>query len=607
MKRFAKYFNNLTIAQKIQYFTGILITVLIVTMFFFAESIAHKLVIGKAIHLTETNLTEVSDYFDKLNDNLEERTSHLVKSLTIQQFLKDPKSKNHSASIFDVYTILSYRISSLVKEISTDPNIYSLGIFNDGGHLLFLDQKGLLETTSGRPLDDQIMKQIKNSEQKLLWTSANELNSVITNEQADETLSVTRLIYDLEDTRAIIGMVSTSINTGQLSRIYNEIGFNRSAQIVITSSSGRILLPFERSEVSNYLKQASFNDYIENEFEGLKHYHYLGKEYIVMSQFLTDQNLFVSAFLPYDELIQEKRQISSLIYIIAAIIIVLEILFTLVMRKSIAKPVGQLAKMMTTIGQGDLQVRAKFDRRDEIGMLADSMDEMLDRIVSLMNELVTAQKTKRELEFKALQSQINPHFLYNSLESVSALAQLDRNDDLYTMSRSLAFFYKGVLSSGRSFVTLAEELDITENYLKIQSIRYGGKISFRILMPEAMAGLKMVKLSIQPLVENSIYHGLKHINRRGRILIRCFSQGENAIIAIYDNGQGFEVSDTIFQEEQEPSLSIKRKGFGLASIDKRLKLCFGEVYGLKLESKPGYWTRVEMLIPNNPEESRPSL
>jgi hypothetical protein len=92
-----------------------------------------------------------------LNDNLEERTTHLVRSLTIQEFLKDPRSINYSGSIFDVYTIMSYRISSLVKEIAADPNIYSLGLFNDQGHLLYLDQKGLLETTSGRPLDNRII------------------------------------------------------------------------------------------------------------------------------------------------------------------------------------------------------------------------------------------------------------------------------------------------------------------------------------------------------------------------------------------------------------------------------------------------------------------
>ncbi len=604
MSKIAKHFNDLTIARKIQYFTGIIITILIVTMFIFAQPVAHQLVIGKAIRLTETNLTEVSRYFSKLNDNLEERTTHLVNSLTIQQFLKDPRSTEYDGSIFDVYTIMSYRISSLVKEIAADPNIYSLGLFNNRGHLLYLDQKGLLETTSGRPLDNRIINQIRDSGQKLVWTSANELNSVITNSQADEALNVTRLIRDIEDPQNIIGMTSISINTGQLSRIYNEIGFNRSAQIFITSSSGRILLPLERSEVGSYLKQASFTDYTENRFEGLKHYQYLGREYIVLSQFLRDQNLFVSAYLPYDELLFEKSQISNLIYLIAAVIILLEILFTIVLRRSIAKPVGHLAEMMARIGQGNLTVRAQYDRRDEIGTLADSMDQMLDRIVGLMDELVIVQKTKRDLEFKALQSQINPHFLYNSLESVSSLAQLDRNEDLYTMSKSLAFFYKGVLSSGRSVITLSEELAITENYLKIQSIRYEGKFNYRILIPKPMGDLKIVKLSIQPLVENAIYHGLKHVRRKGQVLIRCFFRGDDAIVAIYDNGLGFVVSEAMMQDDTESPLSIKRKGFGLASIDKRIKLYFGDRFGLRIDSRPGYWTRVEMSIPRQSEESR---
>lgn len=599
MKLIADFFNNLTITRKIQVFTAIVIIALMVVLVFFAESVTYGLVVDKAITLTRTNIDEISSYFGKIDQNLTERSNYLATSLSIQQFLLDQRSMAFSGDLFDPYAVAEYHISTLVKEIAVDPNIYSLGLFNRDGEMLYLDQKGVRETNSGLPLSDRIKKQLAQSQRLLVWTSADELKPVLADSQSSEALNVIRLVYDLDDPRKIIGIMNMSIQSDQLTRIYNYIGFNRSAQIYITSSTGRVLVPSEKNEIGSYLKQASFSDYIENHFQGTRNYRYMGREYTVISQFLEPYSLFVTAIVPYDELIAEKTLLSMMFYGIAAIVIILELLFTLMLSRSVARPMRQLARMMTSIGDGNMTIRARYRRRDEIGILAGSMDTMLERIVSLMDELVMVQKTKRDMEFKALQAQINPHFLYNTLESVSALAQLDRSTDLFTISKALAMFYKGVLSDGRSVISLAEELRITENYLTIQSIRYEGKFTFRIRMPEEMQDLRIVKLSIQPLVENSIYHGLKNVRRSGHILIDCRCLNGQSVISVCDNGIGFVVGDRLLEEEPEPLSGLKRKGFGLASIDRRLKLYFGEAYGLRVASVPERWTRVDVLLPGS--------
>jgi len=242
-------------------------------------------------------------------------------------------------------------------------------------------------------------------------------------------------------------------------------------------------------------------------------------------------------------------------------------------------------------------IRMPSNRRDEIGILAQSFNEMLERISFLMEQLYNEQKKEQELELIALQSQINPHFLYNSLESICALSKLNRNEDAYTLGKALAMFYRGVLSRGKPFVTIKEEIDTLIHYFTIQETRYRGKFSYRICVGKELYDKRIVKLTLQPLVENAIYHGLKNVRRVGSIWILGKVESQDRIVlTVVDNGIGMS------REQIEEVLSNGKRGdigpgYGLRNVDQRIKLSFGDSYGLKIESRPGYYTKVHVLIP----------
>lgn len=266
--------------------------------------------------------------------------------------------------------------------------------------------------------------------------------------------------------------------------------------------------------------------------------------------------------------------------------------------RTISQPIIDLSRLMESAGDGDLEVRSVHHSGDEVGNLMNSFNRMVERIDGLIRDVSEAEKKRRTYEIAALQEQINPHFLYNTLESVCALARADRNRDVYSMVKSLSRFYRMTLNDGRNIVTIREELDLVEYYLNIQKVRYADTIRFEIDVPDAVARNRIVKLTLQPIVENAIYHGLKHKRRLGTITIRGSLDGDCAAITVTDDGAGIpqEKIETLLRSDD-----FGEKGFGLWSVHERLKLQFGDPYGIDIESETDRGTTVTVRVPRIPD------
>jgi two-component system sensor histidine kinase YesM len=209
-----------------------------------------------------------------------------------------------------------------------------------------------------------------------------------------------------------------------------------------------------------------------------------------------------------------------------------------------------------------------------------------------MEQVYNEQQQKKEYELSALQSQINPHFLYNTLESITSLIQLNRNDDAILVVKALAKFYRTTISNGKTIITIKEELSNIENYLIIQNIRYQHKLAYTIDIDDNILDNKIIKLSLQPIVENSIYHGIRPLKRLGHIHIIGKKYSKGIIISIIDNGIGI--------DPNKINILKKSKGnptsFGLWSVDQRIKLYFGSIYGVKIQNV-FQGTHIDILLP----------
>ena len=308
--------------------------------------------------------------------------------------------------------------------------------------------------------------------------------------------------------------------------------------------------------------------------------------------------------------IQESRQqyqdffVNMIRFSIIAftLILVLFLFLSYYIPLSITSPIRRLTQVTDQVAKGDLTVRSDVTGGVEAQVLSDSLNTMIDKINELLEQVKTEQIRLRKAEFELLQSQINPHFLYNTLDTIIWLAEAGEKEQVVNMVSSLSDFFRTTLSKGQDFITVQEEELHIQSYLQIQQFRYQDILEYEIEIPEELYQYKILKMTLQPLVENALYHGIKNKRRLGHIRISGQIEGDYLIFEVYDDGSGIDpeklirlkkVLDGEIEEKENPS------GFGLYNVQQRICLNYGQGYGLQLESEYGEWTRVYVRIPCN--------
>jgi two-component system sensor histidine kinase YesM len=320
------------------------------------------------------------------------------------------------------------------------------------------------------------------------------------------------------------------------------------------------------------------------------------KEQLVFKK-MPRTNWTVVAVTPYKDMVADTRNIQ--VTVVIAGLICLIVLFALIqfLARRFTKPIISLTKMMNQADEGNLNIRSDIQTNDEISTLSHSFNNMLERIDSLMKEVVLEHELKRKSDLKVLQSQINPHFLYNTLDSIVWMIA-GNNKNAIKMIEALSRFFRISLSKGQDLVTLSDELEHVRNYLIIQGMRYQNKILFDINVDESLINYMTLKIILQPLVENSIYHGIKNKDEEGHINISAEIVENDLIISVADDGVGMdeETCNDILKEtfvQKHPSGS----GIGVRNVNSRIKLYFGDEYGLSFKSELGVGTTVYIKLP----------
>jgi two-component system, sensor histidine kinase YesM len=284
---------------------------------------------------------------------------------------------------------------------------------------------------------------------------------------------------------------------------------------------------------------------------------------------------------------------------LAALTIGLGVLIWLASR--IAHPIKRLERSMRRVEAGELGVTVPVTAQYEIAALEDAFNLMSERIRDLLEQTRREQEAKRKSELRALQAQINPHFLYNTLDSVVWMAESGRLHDVGKMVSALAKLFRRALSGGRDIIPLNDEVEHVESYLIIQKVRYGELFDYQIEVAPETNQAQTLKLILQPLVENAIYHGIKHKGSPGRIMIRGYVSGQKLVLEVEDDGVGITPARLANWRRQPPS---QKSGVGLTNVEERIQLYFGEVYGLRIESEPDEGTKVTIHLPLNfPKET----
>ena len=319
----------------------------------------------------------------------------------------------------------------------------------------------------------------------------------------------------------------------------------------------------------------------------------------------------IAEYLSYETVSMEQvRQamVASRINLIRAavvfllLIIVVVSLLAMMITRSITRPIRALCDAAEQIGQGHFETRVHIAAKNELALLGDSFNHMAEQITALIEDIRTEQIYNRNMELKLLQAQINPHFLYNTLDNIIWLTEADRKEDVVSIVMSLSQFFRTTLSGGRDIIPLSEEISHVEAYLQIQQFRYRDILSYRIELPEEVRQVPVIKMTLQPLVENALYHGIKNKRGMGEICITAGRDGEDAVIRVSDNGIGMKPEELEYLQalaDGKQKASADNSGFGIANVAQRLKLNFGDRYGLDIESTYGEGTTITVHTPGS--------
>lgn len=292
-------------------------------------------------------------------------------------------------------------------------------------------------------------------------------------------------------------------------------------------------------------------------------------------------------------------EVFNLILMVAAI--GFSIIAAWAISQSIYIPIKRLHDVTTTITKNDLQALVNRDNVDEITELGMSFNIMIGKIRELLDAKMKEQENLQKAELRALQAQINPHFLYNTLDTIIWMAEAQKTAQVVEIVSALSSFFRISLSKGRDWITIGEEIERIKNYLTIQRMRYRDIMDFKIDADESVLRFTILKLILQPLVENALYHGVKNKRNGGTIILRARQKSEKEILLqVEDDGIGF-TPEKLFQlqaELDDDSGDIKMEsGFGVGNVKKRIRLYYGNQYGLTVKSEYNVGTCVTLIIP----------
>lgn len=334
-----------------------------------------------------------------------------------------------------------------------------------------------------------------------------------------------------------------------------------------------------------------------------------GRSVFVVYTISAQTGWFVVGQVPLAEITRDAAQIRNLIFAsgILSVIVAISLYFYLTYRMT--RPIQILKNKMRQAASGYLEAKVQIDGTDEIADLGQSFNIMLEQIKELLDRSIEEQKQIKLAELRTLQAQINPHFLYNTLDSIVWMAEARKNDQVIRLVQALSHFFRISLSKGRDVISIEEEIEHIRNYLVIQQMRYRDILDYDIQVDPDILNRQVLKMTLQPLVENALYHGIKNKRGKGRIEIRGWRDNPRVIcLQVTDNGIGMTPERL---EEIRRSLSrgieiqsarpeeIRHQGFGLRNVHQRIRLYYGEPFGLRVESSYMAGTSVILKIPDS--------
>jgi two-component system sensor histidine kinase YesM len=360
--------------------------------------------------------------------------------------------------------------------------------------------------------------------------------------------------------------------------------FSENYGVVVTDQSDNVVFSFAKGILSDNSRKS----FSENRNALLS-----SDRYVIRNVEMSSVDWNVVLYQPINIISALARGSMILVLLVILICGGMVAVLSMILTRSVSKPLSNLVANIEHIGINRLSVDVVSESQDEIGHLFSSFKNMVDRLNFMINEVYQSKILQQEYEMKALQAQINPHFLYNSLSLINWKAILADQKEISEMAQLLSTFYRTTLNRGKNITTVKGEWDNTCSYVKIQQMLHSGKFEAVLKIDEEILDYEILNLLLQPLIENAIIHGLDHKvtdgSKKLEVLGKSTQQG--LIFIVYDNGCG------MTEETRQKMLTMKSRGYGVQNVHHRVQLYYGDQYGLQYESKVNVGTKVTLTIP----------
>lgn len=416
-------------------------------------------------------------------------------------------------------------------------------------------------------------------------------------------LSVARTLRD--ENLNIYGYVIVTIMENQVNQIFENM--NGYEEMMLLDSSNRILSHRDDSRIGELFQYRSQlkEDNSPNIFQISK------KDYLIAEHETSFAGWKLVSLVPYEAATNKINSIFNKVFIVQIISFTIFLILLTYSMQTVTKPLVHLGNVVDKVQSGDLKIRSLLRGQDEIGRLSKSFDHMLDRINEMIREITDTQERKRKAELAMLQAQINPHFLFNVLNSIRMKVLVKGDKESANMISSLSKLLRMTIDKDKETITLHEEIQIVLDYIRIMNMRQKDKIDVEIAVHEEAYPVRIPRFILQPIIENSIIHGLNQ--SAGTIVVNTEMKEDEVIIVIEDNGQGMDEQalshlrrKLVQANSTESSITKNNKGFsslGLSNVYERMYISFGPEFKLDIKSVPGKGTQVILIIPEGGSKS----
>ncbi len=579
-------FINLSIRNKIIFLFSILLIIPIIIIGLFTYNYIISVVQKRAVDYTSeiqySIISKTDSYFSQMNDLLmniayetDDMTS-LDSSLRIMpdyETRQDNKTLQYLKETDQIYNVLlaSTRKSKYINSIS---------LYSESRNILAY--KTIYNVNNSySPDNEDWFKKVQASKREIIISNTHRDNQLIDNSKSN-VITIARKIYNPAD-YSEIGILAMNISLDAINDLYKDILKNEGVKVYFVNGDGFINYCNDNSQYMGYLDAEIKSDILNP--EGIfTFFDNDGSKMFATYQTSSLTGWKILFTMKYSNLVLEANVLKAVIIIV--IIFLCSFLYFLIVyfSKRIVRPIKNLELGMSTAIQSNFKNKLDITSIDEVGRLGEKFNLMLDKINQLISDVYYEQDLKKQAEINALQAQINPHFLYNTLNTIKLMAVLQKADKIADTIDSLVKLLQFTAKKTEEFVSIKDEVTALQDYIEIQKVRYYNKIKFFFEIEEATLSFKTLKFTLQPFIENSIFHGLEPRGGKGTITVKIFRQEDDICFIVKDDGTGMDEGtlDNLLNTDHEYKNSFNK--IGIRNVHQRIKLYFGNQYGVNIKS-----------------------